>query len=117
VSIVGQDGSRSVVQETLSEMWGRTVSDHELFSRSLLGLHFAERTEGRSSRDIFLATPVRCEHVNRFIEIFSRLLTVARQCDPDGMICEAILGGANGLLYQVLREHRDGIPAPTWSAR
>ncbi len=105
---------KEVSPERVGEMWGRAVGDHELFSRSLLGLHFAQVAAGGSSKEMFLGDEQRRAYADRYISIFSRLLETARDCDPEGMISEAILGGSNGLLFQILREHRDGIPAPDY---
>jgi len=113
-AIISDEQRGMVSPDKLAEMWERTVGDHELFSRSLLALHFAALARGDSSKELFLGNDQRRAYADRFITIFSRLLDAARDCDAEGMISEAILGGSTGLLFQIIREHRDGIPAPDY---
>jgi len=117
VSILGRQGSQQVSPDQTAEMWARASADPELFSRALLGLHFSETTEGRSSKELFLETPIRREHTDSFIAVFARLIRSAEDCDPEGLIADAIQGSANGLLFAILRQHRDGIPAPNYIPR
>ena len=117
VAIVGRSGAQAVGPEQVAEMWARSTSDPELFTRALLGLHFNEAQDGRSSRDLFLGNPDRAAHTHNYIRIFNRLIDEAHASDPGGMIADALAGSAMGLLYAVMREHRDGIPAPRYQTR
>jgi hypothetical protein len=117
VSIVGSRGAKAVSPEASAEMWARESSDPELFTRALLGLHFNAIQEHGTSRDLFLGNEDRTLHTHNFIRVFSRLIEEARACDPQGMIADAVSGSATGLLFAIMREHRDGIPAPKYATR
>ena len=116
-SNVGRRGAQAVRPEDVADMWARSTSDPELFTRATLGLHFNLVQDGGSSRELFLGNEDRTGHTESFIRIFNRLIEEARASDPQGMIADALGGSANGLLYAVMREHRDGIPAPRYATR
>jgi hypothetical protein len=117
VSIVGSRGAQAVTPEVAAEMWARESSDPELFTRAVLGLHFNAVQEEGSARALFFGNEDRTMHTQNFIRVFGRLIEEARACDPQGMIADAVQGSATGLLYAIMREHRDGIPAPRYATR
>lgn len=101
------DGGNAT-EEQIAELWARLGSgDPEAFARQFLGIVFRRRSQGLSSHDLFFGTPVRRRHSETIVNTFGRLLESARHCDPEGIITDTLRGSAHGLLYQVIREHRD----------
>ena len=117
VAIVGSRGSRRLTPEQTAEMWARESSDTELFTRLLIGMHAEAVQSGKSSRDFFFGTPESSASSETYMRIFTRLVEEARACDPQGMIADAVIGSATGFLYAILREHKEGIPAPRFTTR
>jgi hypothetical protein len=117
VAIVGIRGTRKVTPEQTAEMWARESSDPELFVRMLIGLHAEAVQSGGSSRDLFFGSEDNAIASDNYIRIFNRLVEEARSCDPHGIIAEAVTGSPTGFLCAILREHRDGIPAPRFATR
>ena len=117
VAIVGVRGSKILTPEQTAEMWARESSDPELFIRLLIGLHAEAVQRGKSSRDFFFGSEDNAAASHNYIRIFTRLVEEARSCDPHGIIAEAVTGSPTGFLYAILREHRDGIPAPRFATR
>ncbi len=94
-------------EEEVAELWSRLgTGDPEAFARQFMGLHFRRRGAGESSHDLFFGTEIRTRHSETIENTFGRLLEMARGCDPDGIIHDAIAGSAHGRLYTIIRECR-----------
>jgi hypothetical protein len=117
MSIVGVRGSRALTPDQTAEMWARESADPELFIRNLIGLHAEAVQGGKSSRDYFFGSEESSQSSQNYMRIFARLVEEARACDPQGMIADAVTGSATGFLYAILREHKEGIPAPRFTTR
>jgi hypothetical protein len=88
----------------MAELW--TVlgqGDPGVFSRRMIWLCFTEEV---SPRELFYGTEARARHSRLFIRAFERLETSAAQCDPDGMISEALQDSAHGRVYRLMVESR-----------
>ena len=103
----GLGGQVSV--EDAGEYWKQLCSgDSEIFTRHMLRL--GATLPVAEAFPLFFGTPVRTRHSESFIANFDRLLRNAAACDPDGLICDAILGNGSGRLYQLMTRIRDNPP-------
>jgi hypothetical protein len=96
--------------DEVDALWSRfATGDPHIFGRRLLtariGLEPAQQWE------LFWGTPVRERHSGAYVHAFERLLATARECDPKGMIVDALLGDVTGRLYAALVETRGAGPA------
>jgi len=111
LSSQGEAGDGVVSNDEMDQLWGRMSSGESgVFSRRLLLLRVS--SEPAAGWALFWGTPIRTRHCETFIHSFERLLRAAEGCDPDGMIADAVRGGAQGRLYAIMRELRDN-PPPT----
>jgi len=111
LSSQGPPGDGLVSDEEMDEMWGRLASgETSIFSRRMLGLRFRADSPDEV-RALFYGTPIRERHCETFIASFERLIRAARGCDPEGMIVDALEGNAQGRLYQIMKDLREGPPA------
>lgn len=109
LSSQGAAGDGVVGNDEMDQLWGRMSSGESgVFSRRLILLRFS--SEPAAGWVLFWGTPIRTRHCETFIHTFERLLRAADGCDPDGMIADAVRGGAQGRLYTVMRELRDNPP-------
>lgn len=100
-SAKGPAGDASITDAQLMEMWHQfATGDFEIFSRRFLIL------SGRSENmlPLFYGTQIRTTHTENFIVNFDRLLKLARECDINGIITDAQLHSAHGLLSSKMRE-------------
>ena len=98
-----------VPRERLAELWySMGPQDREVFSREMLVLR--ARHGPRYFYKVLFGTPLRTSHTEKFEDTFRRLLAEARDCDPGGMIHDALLGSAHGYLYLEIQRLRDDIP-------
>jgi hypothetical protein len=110
ISSQGAGAGGAVPAERIGEMWDQFGSgDDQAFIRALIGLRFT--LPEREAFELLYGTPVRTRHCETFIGAFERLLRVARACDPEGMIRDALLGDAAGRLYQTMLAARAQPPA------
>jgi hypothetical protein len=109
LSSQGGAGDGVVSDDEMDRLWGRMSSgEGGVFSRRLLLLRVGlEPVPGWA---LFWGTPIRTRHCETFMHSFERLLRAAQGCDPDGMIADALRGGAQGRLYAIMRELRDNPP-------
>jgi hypothetical protein len=99
----------AVAPEKIGEFWTQLgAGDSEVFTRGLLGIGATKSP--REGFDLFFSTPIRTRHSESFIGTFSRLLRAAEDCDPDGLIRDAILGNGSGRLFQLMTRLRDNPP-------
>lgn len=97
----GPAGDASISDAQFMEMWHQfATGDFEIFSRRFLIL------SGRSENmlPLFYGTQIRTTHTENFIVNFDRLLKLARECDNNGIITDAQLHSAHGLLSSRMRE-------------
>ena len=83
-------------------------TDPEVFSRSLLSMLFT-KGEGYAYKLLF-GTEIRTRILKSFIFNFERLLKHANDADSDGLIRDAILGGAPGRLYMWMNLYKETPP-------
>lgn len=99
----------NVSTEDIGENWAQLGSgDSEVFTRHMLRL--GATLPAADAFPLFFGTPVRTRHSQSFIATFERLIKTARACDPDGLICDAILGNGSGRLYSLMTRLRDERP-------
>lgn len=99
-----------VTEERIAELWGTlNNTDPEGFSRSLLQLRFSNGE--RYAYKLLFGTKIRTRHTESFIFNFERLLKNAIEADEDGLIKDALLGGAHGRLYLWMTLYKESPPA------
>lgn len=101
LSSKGTQGDDSISEAEFAEMWHQyATGDFDVFSRRFLII------AGRSSdlASLFYGTQIRTTHTENFIVNFDRLLKLARDCDINGIITDAQLHSAHGLLSSRMRE-------------
>jgi hypothetical protein len=82
-------------------MWRQfATGDFEIFSRRFLML----TGRGEELMPLFYAIQIRFTHTENFIVNFDRLLKLARDYDINGIITDAQLHSAHGLLCSRMRE-------------
>ncbi len=97
----GQSGDNTYSEAEFMEMWHLfATGDFELFSRNFLAL----AGKGVDLQPLFYGTQIRSTHTDNFIMNFDRLLRLARDCDTNGIISDAQLHSAHGLLSSRMRE-------------
>jgi hypothetical protein len=94
----------SATDEQVGTLWNQLgAGDPESFARQMMALYFrAENPD--SARELFVGTEVRARHSRTIRDTFGRLLVKVRACDSDGVIEDALLGGSNGRIYQIIGE-------------
>lgn len=103
----GPAGPGPVSGDDFTRMWTAYGSgDPEIFARGMLVAHL-QCSNDDESYALFYGTPVRTRHCEVFQLAYSRLLRHAAECDPDGMITDALLGGGFGPTYRLILRHRD----------
>lgn len=97
----GQSGDNTYSEAEFMEMWHLfATGDFELFSRNFLAL----AGKGVDLQPLFYGTQIRSTYTDNFIMNFDRLLRLARDCDTNGIISDAQLHSAHGLLNSRMRE-------------
>jgi hypothetical protein len=97
----GPLGDNTYSESEFMEMWHLfATGDFEIFSRNFLVLS----GKGIDMQPLFYGTQIRCTHTDNFIMNFDRLLRLARDCDTNGIISDAQLHSAHGLLSSRMRE-------------
>jgi hypothetical protein len=110
LSSQGPVGDGSVSDQELDGLWARMSSgESSIFSRRLIALRLQSANEAEA-RDLFWGTPIRARHCESFIFSFERLLRAASDCDPDGMIVDALIGNAQGRVHRIMQGLR-GAPS------
>ncbi len=101
LSSKGTQGDGSITEADFAEMWHQfATGDFEIFSRRFLTL----AGHGEELMPLFYGTQIRITHTENFIVNFDRLLKLARDCDINGIITDAQLHSAHGLLSARMRE-------------
>jgi hypothetical protein len=110
-----QGGARGggLTDGPLGRMWSQVnMGDPEVFSRAMLTLRFDPPPDVADPRELFYGTPIRARHCENFMRIFGRLLEQAAECDPSGIIRDALKGSSHGYLYDRMVEYTQDGPAP-----
>jgi hypothetical protein len=103
----GPGGNGRVSGEQFAELWRAHGSgDPEVFARAMFTLTIAG-TQDETTYELYYGTPVRTRHSENVYRAFGRLLRNAADCDPDGMITDALLGSALGRVYRILEQERE----------
>lgn len=106
----GAGDNGQVSEERIAELWGSlNNTDPEGFSRSLLQMRFSKGE--RYAYKLLYGTEIRTRHTDSFIFNFERLLKNAIEADEDGLIRDALLGGAHGRLYLWMTLYKETPPA------
>jgi hypothetical protein len=97
----GRAGDGSVSDAEFMDMWHHyATGDFEVFSRRFLIMS----GRGEDMVPLFYGTQIRTTHTENFIVNFDRLLRLARECDINGIITDAQVHSAHGLLSSRMRE-------------
>lgn len=95
--------------DDVDALWSRfATGDQHIFGRRLLSAQIG--LEPAQQWELFWGTPIRERHSDTYVQAFERLLATARECDPKGMIVDALLGDVTGRLYAALVEARTAGP-------
>ena len=90
---------RAQMDEYFNQM---AAGDWDVFARMFLTLDFLE--EG-GLPELFYGTEIRTRHSKNYVRTFERLCRLAKNCDVDGIIEDALMQSAFGLLYRRMRQH------------
>lgn len=102
LSSQGPPGDGPLNDEQMNDLWQQFASgDTEVFSRRFLYLAADPKTP---TKELFYGTAIRMRHSNNFIVGFDRLLRLAKECDTDTIIQDALIHTAHGLLVNRMRE-------------
>ena len=102
VSSQGPVGNGKHTSEEIGEFWKQfAAGDVEVFSRRFLTIAFEQ---GIDMKDLLYGTEIRRRHTDNFIVSMDRLLRLARECDSDNIIQDALIHSAHGLLNNRMRE-------------
>lgn len=95
-------------EELVADLWSRLGSgDPEGFARQFMSLYYRNAADPSVVHDLFFGTEIRARHSDTITRTFERLLEKVRECDPDGLIEDALLGSAHGTLYGMIQRHRE----------
>ena len=105
ISVLGSTGTGEVSSEQYSEMRSLSAqSDPALFVRSMISLAATNAEDPDKVKEIFLGTEIRRRHSANYEQIFSKILTTAREIDHQDLIENALLYGSPwGMYYRIIR--------------
>jgi hypothetical protein len=104
VSGLGPVGSGRFDRDQMDDYFNQMATgDCEIFARLFISMDFLE--EGGLSQLLY-GTDIRIRHSRNYMRTFERLCRLAKNCDVDGIIEDALMQSAFGLLYLRMREHR-----------
>jgi hypothetical protein len=103
ISGLGPVGSGRISREQTDELFAQSAAgDCEVFARMFISMDFLE--EG-GLPELLYGTDIRTRHSTNFMRTFERLCRLAQNCDVDGIIEDALMQNAFGLLYRRMKEH------------
>jgi len=109
----GPAGDETYSQAEFMEMWHLfATGDFEIFSRTFLSLS----GQGVDLKPLFYGTQIRSTHTDNFIMNFDRMLRLAKDCDTNGIISDAQLHSAHGMLSSRMREFHPRIKFKRYEA-
>ncbi|NNC99643.1 MAG: hypothetical protein HKN85_05635 [Gammaproteobacteria bacterium] len=98
MSSLGPPGSGRYDRQKMQELFAHLANgDTSLFARMFISTDYDE--EG-GLPELFYGTEIRQRHTANYMRSFERLCRLARNCDIDDIIEDALKEGAFGLLYQ-----------------
>lgn len=101
---LGPVGSGRFDRDQMDEYFNQAASgDFEIFARMFISMDFLQ--EG-GLPELLYGTEIRCKHSRNYIRTFERLCRLAKNCDVDGIIEDALMQSAFGLLYRRMIAHR-----------
>ena len=105
---LGPPGSKRFDRKQMDEYFNQMASgDCEVFARLFISMDFLE--EGGLA-ELLYGTDIRIRHSENYIRTFDRLCRLAKNCDVDGIIEDALMQSAFGLLYRRMRQHQPEEP-------
>jgi hypothetical protein len=104
VSGLGPVGSGRFDRDQMDDYFNQMATgDCEIFARLFISMDFLE--EGGLPALLY-GTDIRIRHSRNYMRTFERLCRLAKNCDVDGIIEDALMQSAFGLLYLRMREHQ-----------
>jgi hypothetical protein len=108
MSSQGPGNPDAVGEDMVAELWSRLgQGDPEAFARQFMALYFRTRHDPQATYNLFFGTEIRTRHSETILRTFARLLDSAQDCDPDGIIIDALLGSGHGSLYQIIKDQKE----------
>ena len=87
-------------------LWERMVrGESATFSLEAMRMCFSESV---SAAELFHGSEIRHAHSMRFVQAFDRMAATASDCDPLGMIEDALREGPHGRIHRMIRESDPG---------
>jgi hypothetical protein len=103
ISGLGPVGSGRISRQQTDELFAQSAAgDCEVFARMFISMDFLE--EGGLA-ELLYGSEIRTRHSKNFMRTFERLCRLAQNCDVDGIIEDALMQNAFGLLYRRMQEH------------
>ena len=94
----GPNGDGELTREQMDACFKHLADgDHEIFARMFLTLGLIDDGD---LEEMFYGTAIRARHTQNYVHTFERLCRLARNCDVDGIIEDALMQSALGLLYR-----------------
>ncbi|MEZ7818645.1 MAG: hypothetical protein ACI8RT_000889 [Candidatus Azotimanducaceae bacterium] len=110
----GDSGDGTVNPEEMTRLFSeQSNGDLDLFSRRLIQTIIVVEDE-KQRFELFYGTAIRARHSNHFLFAFERLMRNVKEVDPQGMLEDALISSANGLLYARMKGHQANAPVE-WS--
>jgi len=101
---LGPVGSGRFDRDQMDDYFNQAASgDFEVFARMFISVDFLE--EG-GLPELLYGTDIRIRHSANFMRTFERLCRLAKNCDVDGIIEDALMQSAFGLLYHRMVDHK-----------
>jgi len=103
VSSMGASEGQIVPKERLENLWHMLArGDDQVFAREFLLLD-VEDYGGYET--LFYKTDIRRRHTENFLNVFDRLMVMAKNCDSsNGIIADTLAQTAHGLVYSRMRD-------------
>jgi hypothetical protein len=103
VSGLGPVGSGRFNRDQMDEYFNQMAAgDCEVFARLFISMDYLE--EGGLA-ELLYGTEIRVRHTKNYARTFERLCRLAKNCDVDGIIEDALMQSAFGLLYLRTAQH------------
>lgn len=107
---LGPPGSGRFDREQMDQYFTNAAEgDCEIFARMFISMDYLE--EGGLGELLF-GTEIRNRHSRNYMRTFERLCRLAQSCDVDGIIEDALMQSAFGLLYRRMAEHKPETAEP-----
>ncbi|MEM7018015.1 MAG: hypothetical protein AAF512_11845 [Pseudomonadota bacterium] len=107
ISSMGPAGSGKYSEEKIHKLWNQlSTGDYEVYSRMFLMLNAEELEAEGGYATLLYGTEIRARHTHNFQQTFERLLKLARNCDIDSIIEDALMQTGHGLFYQRICENK-----------